>query len=165
MVYPRDYPEEHVVVKDAEYFDELRRAVSRTSPTALFGTSGLAVYQSIESAQDLELREQLPAEVHKGYHSAFKRLRIATTLIPWVSLLAPIGYINPSTSALPAKGASGPHPYEPIVALALGVLVFIIAKFIQLPVWRIGSAAIRHKYGISSNSRRGDATSESDVPD
>lgn len=161
MTHLRSSPEEHPVVKDAEYFNDLRKAVSWTSPTAIFGTSGLAMYRRIESAQDFELHKQLPREIYSRYHFLFWSLRILTAIIPWLSLLPPAAFLS---SALPLEGISETHLYELVVAtLALGITAFIIAKVIQFLVWRAGSAAIRYMNGISRNSRIGDPTSESDL--
>ena len=161
MVYPIDYPEEPVVVKDAEYFDELRRAIAWTSPIALFGTSGLAVYQRIESAQDFELRKQLRAQVYSRYHSQIGVLRIITAVIPWLSIHLTQVFIM--SLGLTAKDTSGLRVYGLIVlVLIVEIAFFLIAKFIQVVLWRLGSEAIRRN-GISSNSRLDDATSESDA--
>jgi hypothetical protein len=169
MVYPRNYPEENLVVKDAEYFDELRRAIAWTSPIALFGTSGLAVYQRIESAQDFELREQvnseqLPAQTYSRYHSQIVVLRILTAVIPWLSI--PLTQVYIMSLGLSAKDTSGLLVYGLIaLVLIVEILFFLVAKFIQVVFWRLGSEAIRHRNGISSNSRLGNATSESDAPE
>ena len=164
MVYPKNSPEEHLVVKDAEYFDELRKAVAWTSPLALFGTSGLAVYQRIESAQDLELDKQLSAEVYSRYHSQFGILRIATAFIPLLSI--PLALSSVIDLDLSAKMSSGLLIYALIaIFLVVEFLYFLIAKLIQVALWRLGSAAIRHWSGVSQNSRLRNASSKSDAPD
>ena len=161
MVTPRSHPEENLVVKDAEYFDELRRAIAWTSPIALFGTSGLAAYQRIESAQDFELRKQLRAQVYSRYHSQIVFLRILTAVIPWLSIPLTQGFIM--SLGLTAKDTSGLRLYGLIVlVLIVEILFFLMAKFIQVVLWRLGSEVIRRN-GISSNSRLDDTTSESDT--
>jgi apolipoprotein N-acyltransferase len=164
MVYPRNYPEEHLVVKNAEYFDEVRRAVAWTSPIALFGTSGLAVYQRIESAQDFELRAQLSPKVYSRYRFQIEVLRVVTAIIPWLSILLTL--ISIMSLGLTAKDISGLHVYALIaIVLIVEFLYFLTAKLIQVALWRLGSKAIRYWSGVSGNSRLDDASSESDAPD
>jgi hypothetical protein len=164
MVSPREYQEEHFVLKDAEYFDEVRRAVAWTSPIALFGTSGLAAHQRIESAQDFELRKQLAPERYSRYHLLIEILRLVTAVIPWLSIsLIPFTIMSFDLSV---KDISGVHIYALIgLILAIQSMYFLIAKFIQVAFWRLGSTAIRYWIGVSKNSRLDDSSSESDVPD
>ena len=153
----RNDPEDEVV-KDAAYFDELRRAVKETTAiSALAGTSGLAVYKSIESLQDLELRKQVESVtdpnsrerlhiVYSRYHSLIGALWYITGALPWLSAFI--------ISVLIGNAAKGPlpwttHRYE-LIAIALGesALIFGGAKLIQFFFWRLGSSAIRYLNGI-----------------
>jgi len=151
-----DYPEDEVV-KDAAYFDELRRAVSGTQPIALFGTSGLAVRKSIECAQDLELSKQIELAtdpdsrerlrtVYFRYHISTTILSYVTEALPWLSVLIIIILVNNVTKSLPKSTA---HRYEVITALLIGsAAIFLIVKFIQVILWRLGSFTIRYLNGM-----------------
>jgi hypothetical protein len=151
-----DDPEDEVV-KDAAYFDELRRAVKETKTSALFGTSGLAVYKSIECLQDLELRKQVESVtdpnrrerlhvVYSRYHFSIGALQYITEALPWLSAFI-IFILVKNTAESPLPWTT--HRYE-LIAIALGksVLIFVITKGIQFALWRMGSSAIRYVNGI-----------------
>ena len=163
-----DYPEDEVV-KDAAYFNELRRAVRGTPLIALFGTSGLAVHKSIECAQDLELRKQVESAtdpdrrerlrtVYSRYHIFTTALSYFTEALPWLSVLIILTLINSAIKTLPKPTT---ERYEIIAAVLAGsAAIFMVVKILQVILWRVGSSAIR--YGIYA---RLDALNMPSVPD
>jgi hypothetical protein len=165
-----DYPEDEVV-KDAGYFDELRRAVKGTQPIALFGTSGLAVHKSIECAQDLELRKQVESAtdpdsrerlrtVYFRYHISTTVLSYVTEALPWLSVLIIAMLVSNVTRSLPEATT---HRYEIITALIIGsAAIFMFAKAIQVILWRLGSFTIRYLNGMYT---RPGTVSRASVPD
>lgn len=168
---------EHDVVRDAAYFNDLRRAVRWTPPTALLGTSGLAVYQRIESAQDFELQKQLESTrdselfrkrrtTYTRYHYGIMALRIVTKALVWIFVPVIVASINSNaiSNAEVSKNAPVLGFYGLLVAIfAEGVALLIIAKIVQFIFWRIGSEVIRSVNGISGNSRLAITTSGSDL--
>lgn len=147
-----DYPEDEVV-KDAAYFNELRRAVRGTPLIALFGTSGLAVHKSIERAQDLELSKQVQSAtdpdrrerlrtVYSSYHTFTTALSYFTEALPWLSVLPIPILINSAIKNLPKPTT---QRYEIIAALlAISAATFMVVKIFQVILWRVGSFAIRY---------------------
>ena len=163
-----DYPEDEVV-KDAAYFDELRRAFRGTCPIALFGTSGLAVHKSIECAQDLELSKQVESAtdpdrreqlrtVYSRYHIFTAALSYLTEALPWLSVLIILTLINSAIRTLPKPTT---ELYGAIVAVLAGsAAIFMVAKILQVILWRVGSFAIR-----SGMYARLEALNMASVPD
>ena len=162
------YPENEVV-KDAAYFDELRRAVKGTPLIALFGTSGLAVYKSIDSAQDLELRKQVESvtdsnsrkrlyKVSSRYHFLITALRYVTGAVPWLSVFLILDYVTNSFHYPPA---STTRRIELTAAvLAISIVIFTLAKVAQVILWRLGSFTIRYLNGMYTGRRALSKTSE-----
>lgn len=144
---------ENDVEKDVKYFDELRQAVGRTSPIALFGTSGLVVYQRIESIQDLELHKRLPGTDYRKYHSWVILLRFVTGLVPWLALIGAITVISSWANGLSLLGTF-------IEVTFWSIIFFIVAKAVQVAVWRLVSfyvirrLTIRLWDGIRSTPKR-----------
>jgi hypothetical protein len=148
---------EDEVTKDIGYFDELRRAVGWASPIALFGTSGLAMYQRIDSMQADELRkriesvqsDKLRAQLFSGAYDNYRfRVRLVryTAMGSFLLLLLPLSFISSIFSG-PAA-----HPYSYYLAvgliLAAELLLFVLAKAVQVATWRIASDTVIQRQAI-----------------